>query len=174
MNLDSQDIKMKGQIIDTIRYADGRVEVREGHNLVVTSLQNLLMCLLKKQSGYTGISYWAVGSGADSWDSNTPDPTAGEVRLTKEIGRVAIPDSEIVFLDSGLTQTSSITNTIQITHTFGVNDCNGVWREFGIFGGNANSSANTGIMINKKHHSVITKTNLMTIERVMRFTLSLV
>lgn len=170
---DDHAIKMTGQITDRIFKNGVLVEERVGHNLVVNTALNLIMALLKRQSGYSGIQYWAVGSGASSWDSGLPSPTAGDTRLTAEIGRVAIDPSEIVFLNGNLQVSSTPTNIIQITHTFGVNDCNGKWREFGIFGGNATASANSGIMINKRNHEVITKTSEMTVERVMRFTLSL-
>lgn len=170
---DDHAIKMTGQITDRIFKNGVLVEERVGHNLVVNTALNLIMALLKRQSGYSGIQYWAVGSGASSWDSGLPSPSAGDTRLTAEIGRVAIDPSEIVFLNGSLQVSSTPTNIIQITHTFGVNDCNGKWREFGIFGGNATASANSGIMINKRNHEVITKTSEMTVERVMRFTLSL-
>ena len=170
---DTQGLKMTGQITDRIYKNGVLVEERVGHNLVVNSVLKLIMCLLKRQSGYSGIQYWAVGSGASSWDSSLPTPSAGDTRLTAEIGRVAISPSEIVFLDSNLNVSSSPTNIIQITHTFGTGDCNGKWREFGIFGGNATATANSGLMINKRNHDVITKTNEMTVERVMRFTLNL-
>ena len=170
---DDHSIKMTGQITDRIFKNGVLVEERVGHNLVVNTALNLIMALLKRQSGYSGIQYWAVGSGASSWDSSLPTPSAGDTRLTAEIGRVAISPSEIVFLDSNLNVSSSPTNIIQITHTFGTGDCNGKWREFGIFGGNATATANSGLMINKRNHDVITKTNEMTVERVMRFTLNL-
>lgn len=170
---DDHAIKMTGQITDRIFKNGVLVEERVGHNLVVNTALNLIMALLKRQSGYSGIQYWAVGSGASSWDSGLPSPSASDTRLTAEIGRVAIDPSEIVFLNGSLQVSSTPTNIIQITHTFGVNDCNGKWREFGIFGGNATASANSGIMINKRNHEVITKTSEMTVERVMRFTLSL-
>jgi len=170
---DDHAIKMTGQITDRIFKNGVLVEERVGHNLVVNTALNLIMALLKIHSGYSGIQYWAIGSGASSWDSSLPNPTRGETRLTAEIGRVAIDPSEIVFLNGSLQESSTPTNIIQITHTFGADDCNGKWREFGIFGGNATASANSGIMINKRHHEVITKTRDMTVERIMRFTLSL-
>lgn len=170
---DFSGVHMTGESIDRI-YKNGElIEERHGHNLVVNSFLNLVMCLLKKQSGYSGIQYWAVGSGASSWDSSMPTPSLSATQLTSEIGRVAIPENEIVFLDSNYNQVSTPTNIIQVTHTFGEDDCNGTWREFGLFGGNATSSLNTGVMINKRHHGVLTKTTEMTVERNMRFTLSL-
>ena len=170
---DFKGVSMTGQITDRIFKNGVLVEERVGQNLVVNSFLNLVMCLLKQQSGYSGIQYWAIGSGASSWDSNMPTPELSATKLTAEIGRVPISASEITFLDSNNNGTTTPTNVIQISHTFGENDCNGTWREFGIFGGNATATANSGIMINKKHHPVITKTSDMTIERIMRFTLSL-
>lgn len=174
MSKDGHDVHMTGEIIDRIHYADGRVEERVGHNLVVNNFLNLVMSLLKQQSGYKGIQYWAVGSGASSWDGSMPNPDINSTKLTAELGRVAIGAGEIKFLNSDYNEVSTPTNILQISHTFGPSDCNGVWREFGIFGGNATTAKDSGIMINKRHHAVITKTEEMTIERTMRFTLNLV
>lgn len=172
---DCHNVHMTGQIIDRIYDKDGNL-VQEiiGHNLVVNSFLNLVMCLLKQHGGYSGIQYWAIGSGASSWDSVTPTPEIGATRLTSEIGRVPISANNIKFLNSNFEEVSTPTNIIQISHTFGADDCNGVWREFAIFGGNATSALNSGIMINKRHHSIITKTRDMSVERIMRFTLNLV
>ena len=174
MTGDFHDVKMTGQSIDRIFKNGKLVDEIVGHNLVVNSFLNLVMCLLKQQSGYTGIQYWPVGSGAPSWDTSMPTPELTATRLTAEIGRVPITADELAFLDQDYKVVSTPTNILQISHTFGADDCNGVWREFGIFGGNATAVLNSGIMINKRHHSVITKTEEMTIERIMRFTLSLV
>lgn len=171
---DFHNVKMTGQIIDHIHYKDGRVEERVGHNIVVNSFLNLVMCLIKRDENYTGIQYWGIGSGDESWDENTPEPNISDTRLMNEIGRVEISPSEIYFLDEDFNKVSTPTNIIQIVHTFGNDDCNGKWREFGIFGGNATTDANSGFMINHRHHPILTKTNEMTVERIMRFTLSLV
>lgn len=174
MHADGHNVHMTGHIVDRI-YKNGElVDVVEGHNLVVNSFLKLVMALCKGQSGYGGISYWAIGSGATSWDTSMPDPEINASRLTEEIGRVPISASDIKFLTADLVETSSPTNILQIKHTFGPSDCNGKWREFGLFGGNASDTANSGIMINKRHHNVIAKTNEMSIERTMTFTLKLV
>lgn len=171
---DCHNVHMTGQITDKI-YKNGElVEEIVGHNLVVNTFLNLVMCLLKHQVGYTGIQYWAVGSGASAWDTTNPTPSLDSTKLTSEIGRIPILPSEISFLNSEYEVISSPSNIIQIRKVFGEKDCNGVWREFGIFGGNATEELNSGIMINKRHHAVITKTEEMIIERTMRFTLSLV
>lgn len=173
-NIDSHNISMKGEVIDKIYKNGVLVDTIYGCNLVVNSFLKLVMSLCKGESGYGGIQYWAIGSGNASWDDGIPDPEINATRLTSEIGRVAINPSEIKFLTADYSESSTPTNILQIKHTFTENDCNGEWREFGIFGGNAFGTANTGIMINKKHHAVITKTSDMMIERTMRFTLNLV
>ncbi len=168
------NVKMTGHITDRIFDKEGNlIDVIEGHNLVVNRFLNLVNCLLKGEAGYSGISYWAIGSGADTWDTVTPDPTLNETKLTNEIGRVRILPSEIKFLNDSFEESQSPTHILQIKHLFGVNDCNGKWREFAIFGGDATITLNSGVMINKRHHGVITKTTEMSIERTMRFNLSL-
>lgn len=171
--VDGHNIHMIGQITDRIFKNGVLVETIEGHNLVVNSFLKLVMALCKGQSGYGGLQYWAVGSGATAWDTSMPDPEINASRLTAEIGRVAISAADITFLNADLSVSSTPTNILQIRHTFGPSDCNGKWREFGLFGGNATGSANTGIMVNKRHHGLITKTSEMSIERTMRFTLNL-
>lgn len=171
---DLSGVKMTGQSIDRIYKNGVFVEEIVGHNLVVSSFLKLIMCLLKQENGYSGIQYWAVGSGASSWDSNTPNPTLDSTGLTSELGRSAINKDNIIFLNSNYEKSNTPTNIIQVSHTFGTSECNGVWREFGLFGGNATASKDSGIMINKRHHAIITKTNEMSVERIMRFTLSLV
>ena len=168
------NVHMTGDIIDKIYDKDGNlIKVIEGHNLVVTPFVKLVMALCKGESGYSGIQYWAIGSGNVEWDTTPQEPSINASLLTNEIGRVAINPDNIKFLLPDLSETDAPTNILQIKHTFGVDDCNGEWREFGIFGGNATSDANSGIMINKRHHPVIVKTNEMSIERTMRFTLNL-
>lgn len=175
MNADDTRLHMTGQSIDRIFKNGVLVEEIVDHNLVVNSFLNLVMCLVKQQSGYKGIQYWAVGKGSASWDgAEPPAPAITDTRLTSEIGRVPIAASEIVFLNSNYEVVNTPTNIIQISHIFGTADCNGEWREFGIFGGNGTTAANSGIMINKRHHKVINKSSDMTVERIMRFTLNLV
>ena len=160
-----------GEVTDTITHADGRVEVREYRNTIVNSIGTLIACLLKGQSGYSGIGYWAVGSGSEAWDNTNPTPaTVNDTGCTNEIGRKQIPASAIKFLDSGNATTDSPTNKLQITLTFSENECNGTWREFAIFGGNATSTRNSGLAINHKTHAILDKTNTMVVERQIRFT----
>lgn len=160
-----------GEVRDVIKYKDGRVEVREGYNVVVNDITKLIAALLKQEAGYSGVQYWAVGSGLGGWDDvNPPAPAATGTQLVTEIGRKAIPGTAVKFLDAGDAETPTVTNKLQIKLTFNYADCNGSWREFGIFGGNATGAANSGVLINHKTHGLIVKTDSMEIERTIKFT----
>jgi len=121
-------------------------------------------------SGMGGLTYWAVGSGESSWDSNQPTPSATDTQLTNEIGRKVIPASSFAFLDRDGQVTNTPTNVLQITLTFGANECNGNWREFAIYGGNATNQLGSGVMINHKIHTLQTKTTSVQIQRQIKFT----
>ena len=172
---DKKQLHMDGVFKDIIRYADGRVvETEWSHNLIVSSALTLITSLLANRDSITGIQYWAVGSGFQSWDSSMPNPTSSAKVLTNELGRKALTTDNIRFLDSEGFPTDTPTNRNEVSCFFEADECNGLWREFGIFGGNATTEADTGILIDKKHHSLITKTNEMTVERTIIFTLNLV
>lgn len=160
-----------GEYVDTIYHADGRVEVRESRNTIINDIGKLIACLFKGQSGYGGLSYWAIGSGSDSWDNTNPTPAqVTDTGCVNEIGRKAIRSQDITFIDSSNSPTSSVTNRLQITVTFSETECNGIWREFAIFGGNATTSKGSGLAINHKNHAIMVKTNSMVVERQIRFT----
>lgn len=172
-NKEAMLFQLRGDHTDKIFKKGKLVDVIEGHNTVVTTFLKLVTCLLKNQSGYSGIQYWAIGSGASSWDTTLPNPVASANKLTAEIGRVALTSSDIKFLNASFNEVTTPTNILQIKKTFSESMCNGVWREFGIFGGNATTTKDSGIMVNKRHHGVITKTSELSIERTLRFTLTL-
>lgn len=158
------------EITDTLYDLDGKVIKKLHHvNTVVDSCSKLIACLMKGQAGQAGIKYWAVGTGDSSWNNDAPpSPTVSDTKLLSETFRKAINPSDITFLDDGNKPTSSITNKLQITTTFQENEANGELREFGLFGGNATGTANTGFMVNRKIHPLIYKTSGMRLERIIR------
>lgn len=165
--------RMTGEVIDTLIYSDGRREqIRPmDFNLVVDSCSKLIACLIKGQSGYSGATYWAVGSGSGSWnDASPPSPSSADAQLLVETMRKQIQPANIVFLDASNVVTATPTNKIQITVTFLEAEANGALREFAIFGGNATATLNSGIIINRKIHPIIWKTSGMKLERMLRFT----
>ena len=159
-----------GEFTDTITYIDGTKEVIEGKNLIVNDIGKLIACLFMRKEGYQGLTYWAIGSGQDAWDNSEQTATVNDTRLETEIYRKAIPKENIKFIDEHGEESEEVTNRISITLTFSTEEGNGKWREFSIFGGDATSSLNTGLMINHKIHKILTKDDTMTIERQIRFT----
>lgn len=175
MRNDSVQLKITGTgVTDKVTHlSSGEVEVIERDpNLVVNSILPLIQSLLKGDTTYKGIQYWAVGTGASSWDSSLPDPTLTEVKLTSELGRKAVTTSNIKYLTPESVESPTPTNIIEISCVFEANECNGSWREFALFGGNATATTNSGSMLNKKHHALLTKTTDMVVERKIRLTLS--
>lgn len=159
-----------GQVTDIITHPDGRVEVREGYNVVVNSISKLLACFIKFHSEYVGGNlYWAIGQGSSTWDSNPYSPVDTNSKLNNEVFRKAITVRN--FITSGGTITNDITNRLELSVTLESEEANGFsLREFGIFGGNATETKDSGLMINHKTHSRIDKVEGMKIERSVRFT----
>lgn len=167
---ESYNRPMHWEITDTLYNPDGSVAQKYHHvNTVVDSCSKLIACLMKGQAGQAGIKYWAVGKGEGSWNNDAPpSPTVNDTRLLVETFRKQIRPEDIVFLDDSNRPTDSITNKLQITVTFLESEANGELREFGLFGGNATGSANSGFMINRKIHPLIYKTSGMKLERIIR------
>lgn len=164
--------KAKGEFRDIIRYSDGRVEVKEwDKNTVTFGMGKLIGILFKDPTLMNGIRYWAIGSGEESWDLQVPPkPLISDQKLVNEFARKAVTPDNISFIDKDGNATTDFSNVIQIDLTFGETEANGVWKEFGIYGGNATEMKDSGIMINHKTHPVIVKDDTMTIQRQMKFT----
>lgn len=163
-----------GELRDIIKDANTGeiIEVHEWEkNIIVKDIGILVACLMKGHPGYSGMLYWAVGSGLGTWDNmNPPLPSADDHKLVNEIGRKAIPSASISFVDANGNVSASPTNRLLITLSFGENDCNGEWREMMIVGGNATSTKDSGVAINHKTHQFIGKTTNVTVDRQIRFT----
>ena len=163
------DEKKHWKITDVIKYADGTQEVREYYNLVVDDCSRLIASLMKRQNGFQGITYWAVGSGNSSWNNqNPPSPIESDTKLLNETFRKVVTLDDIKFLDVNNNPTANVTNRLEIKVTFLEGEANGELREFGLFGGNATGTKDSGIMINRKTHGLIFKTSGMQLERTIR------
>lgn len=167
-NIDTYKFKkIHWEITDVIKYMDGKEEIKKYQNTIMSDISKLITCLMKKESGYLGISYWAVGSGISDWDSNLPEPDVSTHQLVSEYYRKSIPSENIVFLDDNNEITESITNKIQITLDFLPDEANGELREMALFGGDASSTTNSGIMLNHKIHPLISKTTGTQLTRII-------
>lgn len=166
--------KSNGAFQDTIYHKNGEIEVLSwDHNILVNNFTHLIAALFIKASGFTGLGYWAVGTGGAGWtDSSFPEAAVTDSSLVSELGRKAISSSDMVFLDGSGEISATPTSIIKVQATFGTTECNGNWREFGIFGGDATTSLNSGIMINHKNHKLQTKTSDASLTRKIIFTLN--
>ena len=134
-------------------------------NLIVDASGLLLSALCKGESGYGGFQYLAVGSGQESWDTEgVPDPSPSQTQLVNELARAVV---EITFLDESNEPTVTVTNKLEVAGAFasGVAE-SAPWREWGIFGGNATSSPNSGIMVDYATHSAQAKESETWIRKV--------
>lgn len=188
---DKLDHKFIGEVEDTVTFVkdgtftlpDGttiegkageEVKLQKGYNTVVDNASRLIAALIKRHTGYAGALFWEVGSGDASWsDANPPSPAKADFKLLNPTFRKAIQLADIAFIDGSNNVTASVTNRIQITVKFLYNEANGPLREFGIFGGGTDAVAGTlgsGLMINRKTHGLIFKTDVIELTRVLRFT----
>jgi hypothetical protein len=164
--------KFTGEVFDYIIYPDGTKELmRHDFNIIVDNCSVLIACLFKNSPTHSGILYWAVGSGSESWgDEGQPDPLVSDTQLLNETYRKAINVEDIIFLDGSNEETLTPTRKIQITGRFLYSEANGKLREFGLFGGDATGIKDSGLMINRKTHPLIVKTSGLQLERVLRIT----
>lgn len=163
----------KGEVFDTIYHTDGTIEKRErSFNIVVNDISRLISALIKHHNGHNeGNLYWALGTGQDTWDDTPYTPLDTNTKLTNEVFRKAILPEQRTFVDENGEPTSEVTNRLQLNIVIESTEANGnSLREFGIFGGNASETKDSGIMINHKSHARIDKVEGMKIERSVRFT----
>lgn len=171
---DFTNLKVDGQFKDIIRVGGKVVEETPwNHNIVVTSVTTLIAALIAGKISDHKL-YWAVGSGSESWDTTEVPATVNDTSLTNEIGRKLIESESIEFYDAANKPlTTGMSNRLHITALFSEDECNGDWREFGIFGGSATTTSDSGIMIDNKRHKHIAKTTDTVIERHLILTFNL-
>jgi len=141
------------------------------HNIIVNTASILIARLLKDNTEPTkGISYLAVGSGASGWNPfDPPAPTTSQTLLESEFERKAIGLSTFVNPETG-EPTTSDTNIVDYSVTFGEAEAIGPIMEMSLFGGDATSERNTGGMVNWRTFPVLNKTNSMTLTIIFRIT----
>lgn len=163
--IEKDSICAKGFLYDELIYPDGTRKIIHNwkQNLIVLSFAKLVGVLLSDESGYSGTQYWAVGQGEGvSWDtlSETERQAKSTLSRTTLYGEVDRQTITINYLDSSDAITtlsgflSSTVARLQIRATFGTG-VSGYLREYGIFGGNATGTADSGLMFNHKAHTLI-------------------
>ena len=130
----------------------GKELLDEGHNLVVASQKILSAALFKGDPTLIdGIQYMAWGEGDPNWDSlGTPDPDYTDSTLVNEIAGSRKLPTQIVYLDDLGNISGTPTHILQVTAHLGTGDLDpaGIYiREYGLFGGNATLTKDSGLMI---------------------------
>lgn len=149
---------MKGIYRDIMTNRRGHIlwHSRWRNNRIVAECGRLNAALMKGQPNIAGILYWAVGTGNENWDENLPSTGSGAKQLTNEIKRLPAAPGKIVYLNGAGNPTGAITNRLQVTAEFTREDFEQEHtprlREFGLFGGNATTSPNSGFMIDHVIH----------------------
>jgi len=113
---------------------------------------------------WKGHGYWALGYGKPSWDALPAPPPVdpNAAVLVHELPDSPVgfnrQETECYFLTEQNIPTAAPTRKLEIKARFGVLQGNGDRREWGIFGGNASSTRNTGYLFDAVHHVKDTKT----------------
>lgn len=149
---------IKGCYRDVLTDSQGRVQWASGWrpNLIVQRCNVLLAALMKGHLNMGGILYWAVGAGEDDWDTTPPSPLVTTSQLTREVDRKALTEEHIVYLDHADKPMDSPSNRLEITAIFKgedfVSNDTQPLREFGLFGGDATETPDSGLMIDYVIH----------------------
>lgn len=162
---------------DHIQYTDDREDVWTDWkpNQIKNVFVALLAALLKGHAGYAGISYFAVGEGLVAWDATPPTLVKTATTLETETYREVVTGStDIAYLDAlGGSVVGGPTRFIRITVVLGTADANGDLREWGLFGGTATATLDSGEIIDQVSHALIVKDSAMIITRTIEFELGL-
>ena len=163
--------KLKGELFIKAYEAGKLVYEYQHSNIIVNSASILIARLLKDNTEpAAGISYLATGSGNASWDMfDPPAPSTSQTRLENEFYRKAIDFSTFVHPETG-EPTTTCTNIVDYSVTFGESEAVGPIVEMGLFGGDATAELTTGTMINWRTFPVVNKTSSMTLTVIFRIT----
>lgn len=155
------------ELVDrVITYENGQevgTEEFVSHNLIVIGFGYLVASLLKGDATFGfPLQYWGIGPGEGSfWDalSVTARQAKSIFALTQLYDETFRKPVTIIFIDNNSDPVApGPTNRIEAQATFGV-DVIGEFREFGLFGGDASTTLDTGLMIDHKSHTVINMNN---------------
>jgi hypothetical protein len=146
---------IEGIYRDRIRDGSGRLAFDSGWscNTIVDTAWPLLAGLLRGERRMGGVRFLAVGAGRPEWDGEkrvTVSPASD--RLEDEVDRLRIEREQIVYLDARGQETLKPTPRIEVRASLSWPDENRTLREFGLFGGNATKSRNSGYLINHVVH----------------------
>ena len=169
-------LRVVGRWFDTIKYIDGSEEPGEhgefdwGFNQIQNTFANLIAGWCRSETGFLRIGFMGIGSGLVGWDTTPPTQAYSDTTLTTEYFRKAISQPEIYFIDpsTNLPTGGTPSPKIEIDVTLGLAEANGTLREFGLFGGTATVTLDSGEIVNWIVHTRIDKDSSMEIDRKVR------
>lgn len=137
--------------------------IHNGQSNRITFGFGILVASLLKGDATFGfpLTYWAVGEGEGNfWDDLSIDARQSKSlfslsTLYNEINRQPV---SIEYIDENNDVVSGPTNKIEVRAVFGP-DVTGTLREFGVYGGNATTTVDSGILIDHKSHTAINLNN---------------
>lgn len=168
-------LSIKGRYQDTLISLDEEGnEIREVMPWRDNQVQDSALKIIAERVGnlseqqafedYLPIKYMALGTGTSTAQAYTAET------LETEVERIPA-DGLIEFLDASDNISATPTNKIRITVILSATVApNQPLTEFGLVGGEATEVENTGYLFNWVRHTVINKTTLMTIQRVVDIT----
>jgi hypothetical protein len=142
-------------------------------NQIVTNVQPLLAGLMANEVSFTGgILFSAQGRGDPSFDITLPTPSFSETELRDEFFRKE-PDS-ITFIDESTGDPAGVgvfTRVISVKTIIEFDEANGEFiREQGLYGGNATTTQDSGLLANLIFHEARFKDNTIKIIRFIQLT----
>lgn len=143
-------------------------------NRIVSGSDILIASLMMGMPDIEGILFLAIGEGDPAWDSSNPLASTSADNLHAELLRVPVNDQQIGFIDDANQPSTNPTNRLAINVDFvGSDIVTGNYqslREFGLFGGDATNTLNSGYLINYVIHPRIDLTTNATLTRQLRLT----
>jgi hypothetical protein len=156
---------------DELRSADGCLVADSGwrRNTIALSAWPVVAGLMRNTPDLRGLQFCAVGEGQSAWDASPPRADAATRTLVREVDRLALAQDRITYIDGFGHPTNNATARLEAMAVFS-------WpaprtlREFGLFGGDATATANSGHLINYVVHGAFTVAPGSTLTRRVRLT----
>lgn len=155
--------EFSSELVDTVTGKKTQIH-KSLFNLIVNDYSIIVAAVLKGHAGYSGITYWAVGEGewtgtaqTSTWDTLSADDLAAksQATLTQLYSEKARTTVSMDFIDTSNNIVAGPTNRLEIRASFDTS-VSGYFREFGLYGGNATSTLNSGLLVDHLTHRITT------------------
>lgn len=155
--IEALNTKAIGRWRDTLYYANGVVQKGQWNYNQIQDDSGIITAgaLTGKLLGF---QYLALGEGSSTWDTTPPTIARTQTQLEAETQRLPIPSIDSISYLHPTTGAVSGAPTRRMEFTVMIPaTVLGDFREFGLVGGDATSTLNTGYLFNHVAHAVISK-----------------